>query len=220
MILSLSNAPLDLNIQTLNGSAIPPRGLTAAGVKFTVTTAKRDDLQNGDQIHGINIYSISSPSRRAEFFDADQIRYLPADEIQAQLRNPEIDLRSLLLLPQDAKSAEPQSRVKGPTEHARVEYRRPNSDHIECTVTTGRSGYLRIIEPWDPGWSATVDGLPAPIVPALDALLAVPIGPGRHEVHFIYRTPGTVVGWTISIISLILLCGVIWFSDLSRRRQN
>jgi uncharacterized membrane protein YfhO len=93
-----------------------------------------------------------------------------------------------------------------------VEYRRPDSDQIECTVTTNRPGYLRIIESWDPGWSAIVDGLAAPIVPAFDALLAVPIDPGRHEVRFVYRTPGAMAGQWISVLSFALLCGLVWSS--------
>jgi uncharacterized membrane protein YfhO len=101
-----------------------------------------------------------------------------------------------------------------------VEYRRPDSDHIECTIMTDRNGYLRIIESWDPGWSATVDGKPAPIVPALDALVAVPIAPGRHEVRLIYRTPGAAIGQAISILSLALLCGLMWKASVRRRQEQ
>jgi len=220
MILSLSGAPRDLNIQTLNGSEIPSRALAAAGVKFAVTTTKRKDLQNEAQIHGLNIYSISSPSRRAEFFNADQIQYLSTDEIHAKLRDPEFDLRSVLLLPHDSRPTEGRAVTAKSNGTSTVEYRRPDSDHIECTVTTERNGYLRIIESWDPGWSATMDGLTVPIVPALDALLAVPISPGRHEVRFTYRTPGTSLGRTISIISLVLLCGLIWISGWKQQRQR
>jgi Bacterial membrane protein YfhO len=216
-ILSLANAPRALNIQTFNGSEMSLRALAAVGVKFVVTTVRRDDLRSEGDIYGITIYSISSPSGRAEFFDADNIKYMSTEAIHAKLRDRDFDLSSLLL-PLEAMPSEPQSMVKRSNEHAMVEYRRPNSDHIECTVTTGQSGYLRIIESWDSGWSATVDGSPVPIVPALDALLAVPIGPGRHEVRFIYRTPGAVAGRTISLVSLVLLCGVIWFSSLKRRR--
>lgn len=91
-----------------------------------------------------------------------------------------------------------------------VEYRRPDSDRIEVTVATGQSGVLRIIESWDPGWTATVNGLPVPIIPAMDALLAVSISAGRHEVRFVYRTPGAAAGQAVSIFSLALLCVLFW----------
>ena len=212
MILSLAAAPQDLNIQTFNGSEMPLRGLAAMGVKTMLTAADRKDLRADGQTFGINVYGIPAPSRRAEFFAADQIRYLPADQIHAALRDSQFALPSQLLLPREAMPAESKSSVNGVNESLTVDYRRPDSDHIECTVTTRRHGYLRVIESWDSGWSATVDGSPALIIPAMDALLAVPIAPGRHEVRFVYHTPGASVGLAISFFSFTLLCGLVWSS--------
>jgi hypothetical protein len=215
-MLSLAGAPRDLNIQTFNGSEISSRALAAAGVKFVITSAERADLSSEGQIRGIRIYRVPSPSQRAAFFDGDNIRFLLPEQIHSMLRDSKIDLGSVLLLPGEGAVGELAVGVENSTDYPTVVYRRPGSDHIECTVTTGRSGYLRIIESWDPGWSATVDGLPTPIVPALDALLSVPIAPGRHEVRFVYRTPGAVVGGSLSIISLALLGVLMW---VSRRSQ-
>ena len=215
-ILSLVDAPQNLNIQTFNGSELSSRALAALGVRVMITAAKRDDLRNEGQIRGIRIYKIPSPSPRAEFFDASQVQFLPSDQIHAMLRDPAIDLRSALLLPQEPNADRPKAVGESVDEQPKVEYRRPDSDHIEVTVTTGRSGYLRIIESWDPGWSAAIDGLPVPIVPALNALLAVPLPPGHHEIRFVYRAPGVAIGQAISITSLALLFVVIWRSGKRR----
>lgn len=212
MILSLIAAPQNLNIQTFEGSKMPLRALAAMGVKTVLTKADLKDLTVDGQIVGIKIYGIPSPSRRAEFFAADQIRYLPVDQIHAALRDANFALPSQLLLPLEFMPVESKSLVNGVSKTNTVEYRRPDSDHIECTVTAASHGYLRIIESWDPGWSATVDGSAVPILPALDALLAVPIAPGRHEVRFVYRTPGASAGQAISLLSLALLCGLVWSS--------
>jgi len=221
LILSLSGSPRDLNIQNFNGSKMSSRGLTAMGVKFALTAAKRDDLHSEGQIHSINLYSIASPSKRAAFFDNDQTQHLATDEIDAKLREPGFDLRSVLLLPRDLTPRQRSAMNAKSKEAAVIEYRRPDSDHIECTVTTGRYGYLRVIESWDPGWSATMDGAPVPIIPALNALLAVPITPGRHVVQFVYRTPGVGIGLTISVISLtLLLWGLMWNFRGTRQRQR
>ena len=216
-MLSLAGAPRDLNIQTFNGSTISSRALAAAGVKFVITSAERADLPSEGQIRGIRIYRVPSPSRRAEFFDRDNIRFLLPEQIHSILRDSQVDLGSVLLLPDEAAAAAERAvGVEGSNDYPTVDYRRPDSDHIEITVNTGKSGYLRVIESWDPGWSATVDGLPVPIVPAMDALLSVPMAPGRHEVRFVYRTPGAVVGQAISIISLVLLGGLMWISSCKR----
>jgi hypothetical protein len=219
LILDLAGASPELNIQTFNGSEMPPRGLAALGVKFVVTTAKLDELHNEGQVLGINIYRVPSPAQRAEFFDDSHVQYVSNDEIHVRLRDPKIDLRSVLLLPTESrykdKVATPAKSPRSPT----VAYRRLDSDHIECIVETELSGYLRIIESWDPGWSAEVDGMSVPIVPALGGLLAVPITPGRHVVKFAYRTPGAGIGIAISLTSLALLCGLIWISGGNQRPQ-
>lgn len=219
-IMSLADAPPNLNVQTFNGSEISSRALAALGVKYVLTTAQRDDLKKEGQLGDMTIYSVPFPSQRAEFFDNDHLLYLSSERIHTLLRNPKIDLRTVLLLPHEARHADTKGSVVNSSQLAMVEYRRPDSDHIECTVMTDRNGYLRIIESWDPGWSATVDGKPAPIVPALDALIAVPIGPGRHEVRLIYRTPGAAIGQAVSILSLALLCILMWKASVRRRQKQ
>jgi uncharacterized membrane protein YfhO len=77
---------------------------------------------------------------------------------------------------------------------------------IECTVTAGGPGWLRVIESFDPGWSATRNGQAVAIHPALNALLAVPIPTaGTHQITFTYRTPGAAAGIVVSAISAALL---------------
>jgi hypothetical protein len=47
------------------------------------------------------------------------------------------------------------------------------------------------------GWSATVDGRLAEILPANYLVRAVWVGPGEHEIDFRYQTPGLGLGWLI-----------------------
>ena len=217
-ILSLANFPVDLNIQAFSGSEISPRALAAVGVRTMITAAERGDLTKEEQVRKIALYKIPRPSSRAEFFDASQVRYLPTDQIHAILRNSNIDLRSLLLLPQETPS--PKAERAASIAYPKVEYRRPGSDQIEVAVTTETRGYLRVIESWDPGWSATMDGVPVPIIPAMDALLAVAVAPGHHEVRFVYSTPGAGAGRVVSIGSLGVFCYLIWISGRKRREQR
>ena len=53
-----------------------------------------------------------------------------------------------------------------------------------------------------PGWSATLDGAPAPLELADGLWRAVELGPGTHEVVFAYRTPGLVAGALVSLLAL------------------
>jgi len=219
MILSLAGLPPDLNIQSFNGSELSLRALAAMGVEVVMTTKDRQDLTSVKNVLGIKIYNIPAPSHRAAFFSTNQIRYMSIEQIHQALRDAKFALSAELLMPMEAMRLGAKSYSEADEQSPKVAYRRPDNDHIECTVDTNRAGYLRIIESWDPGWSATVDGFPTPTVPAFDALLAVRIEPGRHKVRFTYRTPGAMAGQLISALSFALLCGLVWTSGAPSRKR-
>ncbi len=70
--------------------------------------------------------------------------------------------------------------------------------------------YLVLADTFDPGWSATVDGQPAPIRPAYIAFRAVYLPGGDHTVVFTYRPAGFELGIGISVCG-ILLGLLFWF---------
>jgi uncharacterized membrane protein YfhO len=70
--------------------------------------------------------------------------------------------------------------------------------------------YLRVLETWDPGWRVEVDGAPAPLIPAYDAFMAVPVAAGEHRVRLTFHTPGARAGLGISGVSLALLLVLSW----------
>jgi hypothetical protein len=216
LLMNLTAAVPDLNIQNVSGSQLSRRALEACGVMVVITLMERPDLTMLNHVGEFYLLAVPAPAPRAVFFDAAQIQYLDPKQIHDRTRDESVDVRNTLFLPTDA----PRQVVAGPGPSAppTVEYRRPDTDHIECTVSTTRPGYLRIIESWDTGWSATIDGSAVPIVPALDALLSVPINPGKHEVRFVYHTPGAVAGGMLSIVSLSAL--VILLILISGRRAE
>lgn len=78
-------------------------------------------------------------------------------------------------------------------------------DPEQVAIETDCSGpaYLVLADTFDPGWSASVDGVPAPIRPAWVAFRAVALGAGRHRVVFRYAPAGFGVGLTVSLAGLI-----------------
>ena len=64
--------------------------------------------------------------------------------------------------------------------------------------------YLVLSDTFDPGWSATVDGQPAPIWPAYLAFRAVYLPQGKHTVVFTYRPAGFVLGLGLSGFGMLL----------------
>ncbi len=97
----------------------------------------------------------------------------------------------------------PDARASHPS--ARVEYRRPDPDHIEVDCDAARAGPLRLIEAYDPGWLAELDGAPVPVNAADGFLLSVDVPQGRHRVSLRFRTPGWRLGMLISAVSALCL---------------
>ena len=82
------------------------------------------------------------------------------------------------------------------------------ADTIRLHVTATARGMVVLSEIWDPGWSATVDGNPEPVIRATLSERAVPVMKGRHEIRFTYDPPGVRTGLRVSLFSLAAL--VIW----------
>jgi uncharacterized membrane protein YfhO len=101
---------------------------------------------------------------------------------------------------------------------ATVRYERPAPDRIEVRVDTDSSGYLRVLEAFDEGWSVEVDGAPRDVVVADTFLMAVRLAPGSHAVRLEYRTPGARAGLIASGIAAALLA--LWGARLGGARYR
>jgi hypothetical protein len=171
------------------------------------------------------VSQVDSPAPRAEFFPLQRVRYLDRPTIHRRLRDVGFDLTQNLLLPLEAQDSNASGRsaaaaaaaAAARARPATLTYRRPDTDRIECTVVAEQDGFVRVIESWDPGWSAMVDGTPAPIWPALDALLAVKVSAGTHEVRFEYATPGAGAGIAVSVVCAGALA--IWALWIERKQR-
>jgi hypothetical protein len=89
---------------------------------------------------------------------------------------------------------------------------RPEKVVLECDSPSG--GHAVLADENAPGWTATVDGKPAPIVNADVLLRAVRVEPGRHRIELVYRTPFLRLG---ALISLAAWLGLLGFGVLHRR---
>jgi len=69
---------------------------------------------------------------------------------------------------------------------------------------------LTFVDAAYPGWSATVDGEPAPLFLAADAFKAVEVPPGTHEVRFIYSSGRVWAGLAISLATLASCGLLVW----------
>jgi hypothetical protein len=82
-------------------------------------------------------------------------------------------------------------------------------ERVEVEVDAKAPAYLVLADTFDPGWSATVDGRPAPIRPAFAAFRAVFLEGGRHRVVFAYEPAGFRLGLILTTLGLIAVLGCL-----------
>ncbi len=100
---------------------------------------------------------------------------------------------------------------------ATIVRRRLNS--LRVRVEALRKSWLVVSESWDPGWQATIDGSPAPVLPGNSAFRAIPVPAGAHLVSLRYSPSSYRLGKQVSVaavgLSALLLAGTA-----ARRRRK
>jgi hypothetical protein len=98
----------------------------------------------------------------------------------------------------------------------RLEHRAPESLRVRCQ--SDRPAYLVVNDGIASGWQATVDGRPAPILPANVVFRAVAIPAGTSVVQMDYRPRGLLPAAMVSLAGL-LGCGVLLARGCRKTRR-
>jgi hypothetical protein len=105
-------------------------------------------------------------------------------------------------------SLDPESGDLLPAEGS-VAWRVQEPDRLVLDVDSPEPTLLLVSQNWFPTWTATVDGVPAPILRADHALQAIPIpGGGRVQVVLEVRGPEPRISLLLSGLSLLLVTGL------------
>jgi hypothetical protein len=83
-------------------------------------------------------------------------------------------------------------------------------ERVVVEVDAAAPAYLVLSDTYDPGWTATVDGVAAAIRPAYVAFRAVYVDAGKHRVVFAYRPAGFDLGLALSTLGLLVALA-FWF---------
>jgi hypothetical protein len=85
---------------------------------------------------------------------------------------------------------------------APVAQRKP--DRVRVETDFSGPGLVLVLDGYDAGWRAAVDGAPAAIRRANIAFFAVEVPAGRHVVECVYRPPGLRIGLAVSALAALL----------------
>lgn len=124
------------------------------------------------------------------------------------------DVKNELIL-EDPDAPKP----SGSSVDASVEIVSHVDEEVVLRVTCEGDGYLRLADPYDAGWIATVDGEEVPVYPADHYLRAVYLEKGEHDVVFSYRAGRVVWPQRISLLALLIIGG-LWIAHMRRTTAN
>jgi hypothetical protein len=131
-------------------------------------------------------------------------------KLAARLLDPTFDPSRTVLLEVPAPLALGPPRPPTPAVQSHV-----GRHELVIDARAEQPGLLFVGDVWYPGWSATVDGQPAPLLRADFAFRAVALAPGQHRVVMRYASRPVRVGGALSLAGLLALGALGW-----RRRRR
>ena len=72
------------------------------------------------------------------------------------------------------------------------------ADRVRLHARLSSPGYVVLVDTYDPGWRARIDGAEAPVLRANEAFRAVALPAGEHNIEMIYRPPSVLLGLAIT----------------------
>lgn len=112
---------------------------------------------------------------------------------------------------EDAEAIEPAADEPAP------EVRLAGANHVVVRARPASRALLVLLDAYDPGWRARVDGRPARIVPVFGVFRGVYLDAGDHEVRFAYAPRSFTIGVILSLSALV--AAVVIFGRGSARAR-
>jgi uncharacterized membrane protein YfhO len=105
-----------------------------------------------------------------------------------------------------------------PNESVAITGYTPNQ--IVITADVASPAMLVLADAFYPGWQATVDGVPAPILRVNLMFRGLALEPGKHEIVFTYRPGSWWLGIAISLVALAALVAAVGVTWVRRRHET
>jgi hypothetical protein len=185
------------------GSRLHTRLLELGGITHVVALHEMEELVPVATLPGlfvdpIRVFRVQNPLPRTYAVDrtrvADGLLGVPI------LADPGFDARHEIILP--ARAPHPPPPTASFSGGCRIKAERPDRILLEASLSD--PGFVVLLDSFDPGWKARVDGQPADVYPANLAFRAVFVPGGNHTIELLYRPRALVIGLAISGISCLL----------------
>ena len=178
-----------MNLLGIGWVATTPGAVPARGAEEVVTSGGR------------TLYRLPDPPPRAVVMRTWKV--IPsADRARQSVAGPAFDPdRTVIVERSIAPSPAPPL-----TDTPQAKYQWRDGSHASITLDTPDTAVVLIRNAWDEGWSATVDGDPAEVIPADYFLQGVVVDAGgHHTIELSYEEPSVVPSLIVSTTGLIAL---------------
>ncbi|MBL8242128.1 MAG: YfhO family protein [Bryobacterales bacterium] len=157
---------------------------------------------------GVQVWE--SPEYAPWTWTAHQFERVTEDEIDVRYERPWPAVREPMF---SRNGAATPAQCPASPDTVRLTDLRPEYGRVEAQM--GCRGLLVYSSAYLPGWQATVDGKPAPLLEAYGKLLAVEVDAGQHVVEFRYAPKSVWLGAGLSLAGVVVLAVWCW-----RRRSG
>lgn len=134
------------------------------------------------------------------------------NEAMVTMAGPQFDPRREVFLPPSAAAHAAASGFAGTVRVTAV-----RTDRLAAEVEMSAPGWLVVVEAWDAGWQARVDGRAAEVLPANVLFRAVPVPAGHHQVELGYWPRGLTAGLLLSSSAVAI---GLWLAVTRRARTG
>jgi hypothetical protein len=168
-----------------------------------------------DPMPGARLYRVPNTLPRV-YLAPEAVVADDAQALRAVIEPPVLDGRRVILAPGPGAAARAPARdTRG---NCSLEDFAPA--HLEATCASESAGFAVFLEQHASGWTATVDGVPAPVLRANLVMRAVPVTAGRHRIALRYWPDGLSAGLGASAAGLGACLAFLLAYRLRGRRQN
>lgn len=160
----------------------------------------------------IRVYRVPGSLPRA-YAVAGAERVESPEEALRRLVDPEFDPTAVVLLEEG-----PSRDAAGEAGKVRLVEIAPDRVRLEATLR--QPGFLVLLDSYDRGWKASVDGGRAPLLRANGAFRAVPVPAGPHVVELLYRPASLWMGLAGSAFALAGVLGFALYRSVRASGMN
>lgn len=179
------------------------------------------EIVGEEPVSGVRFYRVpAEPQRVWIVYQSHTVS--SAEAARAAIAAPDFDPAAVVILEVSSPTSTPPfpytlSLPLPPTTSAPATSLTPSPNAVTIPVSLRQRGWVVLTDTYFPGWTAYVDGQPAPLLAANYAFRAVPVEQGEHVVEFRYAPRSFQIGSWISALGwLIWLAAAGWIFSRGR----